>query len=74
MGLDGNLHTMLRHLKERMPQIQQVCQMGEVLIRLSVRSDHAQIVYNLMPETLAELAEIGLPLEVSSVSWGEVGI
>ena len=30
--------------------------------------------YCLMPETLSDLARIGIPLDISSVSWGEIGM
>lgn len=45
-----------------------------VSMRLYVQSDYAQMSYRLMPETLSRLVATGLPLEVSSISWGEVGI
>lgn len=45
-----------------------------VKLRLYVQSDYAQMSYRLMPETLSRLVATGLPLEVSSMSWGELGI
>lgn len=45
-----------------------------VKLRLNVQSDYAQMSYRLMPETLSRLVATGLPLEVSSMSWGELGI
>ena len=45
-----------------------------VQLRLYVQSDYAQMSYRLMPETLSRLVATGLPLEVSSMSWGELGI
>lgn len=45
-----------------------------VKLRLYVQSDYAQMSYRLMPETLTRLVATGLPLEVSSMSWGEIGI
>lgn len=45
-----------------------------VKLRLYVQSDYAQMSYRLMPETLSRLVATGLPLEVSSMSWGEIGI
>lgn len=45
-----------------------------VKLRLHVQSDYAQMSYRLMPETLSRLVATGLPLEVSSMSWGEIGI
>lgn len=45
-----------------------------VRLRMFVQSDYAQMTYRLMPETLSRLVATGLPLEVSSTSWGEIGI
>ncbi len=45
-----------------------------VRLRMYVQSDYAQMTYRLMPETLSRLVATGLPLEVSSMSWGEIGI
>lgn len=44
-----------------------------VTLRLYVQSDSIQMVYQLMPETLELLSRLGLGLEVSSLSWGEIG-
>lgn len=46
----------------------------KVQLRMYVQSDYAQMSYRLMPETLSRLVATGLPLEVSSMSWGELGI
>ena len=45
-----------------------------VKLRLYVQSDYAQMSYRLMPETLSRLVATGLPLDVTSMSWGELGI
>ena len=45
-----------------------------VKLSLYVQSDFAQMSYRLMPETLSRLVATGLPLEVTSISWGELGI
>ena len=45
-----------------------------VKLRLYVQSDYAQMSYRLMPETLSRLVATGLPLDVTSISWGELGI
>ena len=44
----------------------------QVTLRLYVQSDYAQMAYQLMPETLSKIVATGLPLDVSSLSWGEV--
>ena len=46
----------------------------KVQLRMYVQSAYAQMSYRLMPETLSRLVATGLPLEVSSMSWGELGI
>ncbi len=46
----------------------------KVKLRMCVQSDYAQMTYRLMPETLQRLVATGLPLEVTSISWGELGI
>ena len=46
----------------------------KVQLRMYVQSDYAQMSYRLMPETQSRLVATGLPLEVSSMSWGELGI
>ncbi len=74
LATDSALNNLLSHLNRRQAQLTQVTGLGEVTLRLSVQSDTAQMTYRLMPQTLTGLAELGLPLEVSSVSWGEVGI
>lgn len=43
-----------------------------VKLRLYVQSDSVQMSYRLMPETLQRLVASGLPLDVTSVSWGEL--
>ena len=45
-----------------------------VKLRLYVQSDYAQMAFRLMPETLSRLVATGLPLDVTSMSWGELGI
>ena len=47
-------------------------ELNALLNRLQERKN--QIAYCLMPETLEKLVAIGLPLNVSSLSWGEVGL
>ncbi len=58
-------HDQLRALAEADIQVQ---------LRLYVQSDYAQMSYRLMPETLQRLVATGLPLNVTSISWGELGI
>lgn len=69
-GLDPRMHDLLQALEAAKCHVARWQEQYEVILRLYVQSDYAQIFYRLMPDTLRRLAEIGLPLEVSVVSWG----
>ncbi len=73
-GADAELNALLNRLQERKDLLESWNGRYQVTLRLYVQSDHAQIAYCLMPETLEKLVAIGLPLNVSSLSWGEVGL
>lgn len=73
-GLDSQLNHVLAQLILHQDELANMAQNWKCTLRLFVQSDYAQIAYRLMPETLQRLVAIGLPLDVSSVSWGEVGI
>ncbi len=69
-GLDPRMHALLQTLEQATSALQALRRQSEVTLRLYVQSDYAQIFYRLMPDTLSRLAAIGLPLEVSVLSWG----
>ena len=69
-GTDPRMHALLGALENASAALAALCARHEVILRLYVQSDYAQIFYRLMPDTLTRLAGIGLPLEVSMVSWG----
>lgn len=73
-GEDAALNTLLTSLDTHREQLRALCDAYHVTMRLYVQSDRAQIAYRLMPETLAKLAATGLPLDITSISWGEIGI
>lgn len=73
-GTDMEMVHFLEHLTHHRDNIHQVKKLGRVTLRLRVQSDYAQMTYNLTPATLGWLAGINLTLEISSLSWGEVGI
>ena len=73
-GRDEIMKGLLENLEACREQLESVKQYGEVRLRLYVQSDYAQMAYCLMPETLSDLAALGLPLDVSSISWGEIGM
>ena len=69
-GLDPRMHALLSALEAASEALTALRAEHEVILRLYLQSDYAQIFYRLMPDTLSRLARIGLPLEVSMVSWG----
>ena len=73
-GVDTQLNHQLAHLILHQEKLAELAQKWKITLRLYVQSDYAQIAYRLMPETLQRLVALGLPLDVSSLSWGEVGI
>ncbi len=73
-GEDEALKSLLTHLKAHRTELRALKERCQVTLRLNVQSDYARMAYSLMPETLTQLVEIGLPLSVSSLSWGEIGL
>ncbi len=72
---DDSLNRMLAKLILCADVLRELSSTGlKVKLRLYVQSDYAQMTYRLMPETLQRLVATGLPLEVTSISWGELGI
>lgn len=73
-GEDTALTSLLETLLARREFLKELTERYGVVLRLYVRSNRAHITYRLMPATLQKLTEIGLPLELSSLSWGEFGL
>ena len=73
-GVDTQLNHLLAELILHQDAMADLARDWKFTLRLYVQSDYAQIAYRLMPETLQRLVALGLPLDVSSLSWGEVGI
>lgn len=73
-GKDAGLNDLLTLINDKAELLQPMKEKGQVSLRLYVQSDNAQMAYQLMPETLAKIVATGLPLDVSSLSWGEVKI
>ena len=71
---DAGLNQLLAHLTARKAVLVQLQEKYNVELRMYVQSDYAQMAYSLMPETLAKLAELALPLSISSLSWGEFAL
>lgn len=73
-GEDEGLKNLLTHLRAHRAELDALKERCQITLRLNVQSDYARMAYSLMPETLAQLVEIGLPLSISSLSWGEIGL
>ena len=73
-GADAGLNALLTHLTQHTEGLKSLQEKFHVELRLYVQSDYAQMAYSLMPETLHKLAELTLPLSVSSLSWGEFAL
>ena len=72
---DTALNDLLAQLIVNAAALKELAESGmSVKLRLYVQSDYAQMAFRLMPETLQRLVATGLPLDVTSMSWGEVGI
>ncbi len=73
-GADTQLNQLLGVLLSRSPDLRTLTERCQVALRLYVRSNRAHISYRLMPTTLQKLTVLGLPIELSSLSWGEFGL
>lgn len=71
-GLDPKLHDFLELLANAKDDLAALRKGCEAVLRLYVKSEYAQIFYRFVPDTLQRFAAIGLPLEVSVVSWGRM--
>ena len=72
---DTALNDLLAQLIVNAAALKELAENGmSVKLRLYVQSDYAQMAFRLMPETLQRLVATGLPLDVTSMSWGELGI
>ena len=73
-GTDAEWNSLLSHLTSRKEALAALRESCSVTLRLYVQSDYAQIAYCLSPETMGKLVALGMPLSISSLSWGEVAI
>ena len=73
-GTDAEWNSLLSHLTSRKEAFAALRESCSVTLRLYVQSDYAQIAYCLSPETMGKLVALGMPLSISSLSWGEVAI
>ena len=73
-GEDEEMNRVLGILLAHRDALTVIQQMYTVTLRLYIRSNKAMIAYRLMPETLQHLLAIGIPLDVTSLSWGDVGM
>ena len=73
-GTDAEWNSLLSHLTSRKEALAALRESCSVTLRLYVQSDYAQIAYCLSPETMGKLVALGMPLSISSLSWGEMAI
>ena len=73
-GTDAEWNSLLSHLESRADALAALRESCTVTLRLYIQSDYAQIAYRLSPETMGKLVALGMPLSISSLSWGEVAI
>ena len=73
-GTDAEWNSLLSHLTSRKEALAALRESCSVTLRLYVQSDYAQIAYCLSPETMGKLVALGMPLSISSLSWGEMGM
>ena len=73
-GRDDILGGLLKKLISKKKELSEIAGFGQVRLRLRVQSDYVEVSYSLMPETVELMCELGLPLDISTVSWGEVGL
>ena len=73
-GTDAEWNSLLSHLTSRKEALAALRESCSVTLRLYVQSDYAQIAYCLSPETMGKLVALGMPMSISSLSWGEVGM
>ena len=73
-GADDALNDLLETVCAHRTELNALESSCQVTLRLYVQSDRAQIAYRLMPETLQKLVATALPLDLTSLSWGEIGI
>ena len=71
-GKDEKMNELLAHLLTHWDALSEIAHQSKVTLELSLRSDKARISYCLMPDTLQKIVALGIPLNVSSVSWGDV--
>lgn len=72
VGEDAAISNMLSYLEDKRAALEEVRAMGKVTLRLNVQSDYARMTYCLVPATMQKMVDLNMPLEVSSLSWGEI--
>lgn len=72
VGPDSELCGVLAHLAEHREGMTRIMQEANLKVVLHVQSDYAQMNFFIAPETMTRLLDLGLPLEISALSWGEV--
>lgn len=68
------LEKLLAALLPYKSYLRNVSQSVDIRIKCYVQSRYAQINFEIFPELIKELASIGIKLEISILSWGEVKV
>jgi len=69
---DQTLRDLLSIFNPRKAYIQNIAKSADVRIKCYVQSDDAQIYFELSPNTINELASLGIKFEITILSWGGV--
>lgn len=67
-----SLTELLSNLKSSRDFLHTIFQTADVSVKCYIQSDLAQISFEFSPEIIKELAELGVKLEISILSWGGV--
>ena len=69
---DKILVTLLNKLMDNEDFLKNLSKNSCIYIKCYVQSDYAQVNYVLSAQTLSKIAQLGIDLEISVLSWGGV--
>jgi len=73
-GSDKDLISMFEKLRGLRGCLESLTGSGcRLTLRLALTTDKAFMGYRLNPDTLKVINEVGFPLDITTVSWGDVG-
>lgn len=71
-NIDETLNKLLTIISPYTHYFRQLSSQNDVIIRIYIQSDYAEIGWQLHPDTIQKLAATHLELEFSVLSWGGV--